>query len=169
MVKYYSKTFFFSFFDLSHIRSFFYHYRACDFLTVSFQRKCTLPEQRSIFQRKMLASQLSPEETHKPSMFQSYIRVILSYLKLFYFILNLCIAEQLFTPHISVVYFISSQIRQLLIKHAWMVSWLCKRIGSVNSWLCKAMQCRLGQGRAGLPGASQDLHTLQFTIFPYIT
>ena len=39
-------------------------------------------------------------------MFQSYIKVIFSYLKLklFYFILNLCIAaEQHFTPYISVV------------------------------------------------------------------
>ena len=35
--------------------------------------------------------------THKPSMFQSYIKVIFSDLKLSYFILNLCIAEQLFT------------------------------------------------------------------------
>ena len=41
-------------------------------------------------------------------MFQSYIQVILSYLKLPYVILNLGIAEQLFTPHISVVYSISS-------------------------------------------------------------
>ena len=41
-------------------------------------------------------------------MFQFYIKIILSYLKLYYFILNLCIAEQRFTPHISVVYFISS-------------------------------------------------------------
>ena len=81
-------------------------------------------------------------------MFRSYIKVILSYLKLSYFILNLCIAEQLFTPHISVVYFISSQIRQLLIKHARMMSWLCKRIGSVESWLC-AGQCSAGMGRAG--------------------
>ena len=53
-------------------------------------------------------------------MFQSYIKIILSYLKLFYLILNLRIAEQLFTPHISVVYFISSWIRQVLI--TWMVS-----------------------------------------------
>ena len=124
-------------------------------------RKPTLPNQRSIFKRKMLASKVLKTHT-KPSMFRSYIKVILSYLKLSYFILNLCIAEQLFTPHISVVYFISSQIRQLLIKHAWMVSWLCKRIGSVESWLCKAMQCRHEQGR--LPSASQDLHTLQFTV-----
>ena len=57
---------------------------------------------------------IAPEDTHKPSMFRSYITVILSYLKLSYFILNLCIVEQVFTPHISVVYFINSQIRQLL-------------------------------------------------------
>ena len=96
----------------------------------------------------MLASQLGHEDTHKPSMFQSYIKVIFSYLKLSYFILNLCIAEQLFTPHISVVYFISSQIRQSLNKTTWMVNWLCKRVGSVESWFCKAIQCRLGQVRA---------------------
>ena len=95
----------------------------------------------------MLASYLSLEDTHKPSMFQSYIKVILSYLRLFYFILNLCIAEQLFNSHISVVYFISSQTRQLLIKHAWIVSWLCKRMG----WLCRelALQGNVVQARAG--------------------
>ena len=48
------------------------------------------------------------------AMFQSYIKVFLSYLKLSYFILNLCIVEQLLTPHASVVYFISLWIRQLM-------------------------------------------------------
>ena len=56
--------------------------------------------------------------------------------------LNLCIAEQLFTPHISVVYFISSQIRQLLIKHAWMLSWLCRELALQGN----AVQARAGQG-----------------------
>ena len=41
-----------------------------------------------------------------------------------------------------------------------MVNWLCKRVGSVESCVCQAIQCRLGQVR--LASASQDLHTLQF-------
>ena len=41
-----------------------------------------------------------------------------------------------------------------------MVNCLCKRVGSVESWLCQAIQCRLGQVR--LASASKDLHTLQF-------
>ena len=98
---------FFSSFYFSHIRFFFYHYRARDFLTVSFQGKPHAAWPTRYFQTKTVSYQ-SPEDTHKPSMFQSYIKVIFSYLKLSDFILNLCIAEQLSTPHISVVYFISS-------------------------------------------------------------
>ena len=37
---------------------------------------------------------------------------------------------------------------QAITNKTWMVSWLCKRVGSVEGWLCKAVFWRLGQGRA---------------------
>ena len=80
-------------------------------------------------------------------MFQSYIKIIFSYLKLSYFILNLCIAEQLFTPHFSVVAIFHTFMDKTITK-TWMVSWLFKRVGFAEGWLCKAMWCRIGQGRA---------------------
>ena len=71
-------------------------------------------------------------------MFKSYIKVILSYSKLSCFILNLYMAEQVFTRHISVVYFISSWIRQINTNKTWMMSIALQ--GNVEQgWLCKAM------------------------------
>ena len=95
----------------------------------------------------MLASQLSPEDTHKPSMFRSYIKVILSYFKLSYFVLSLCITEQHFTPQISVVYSISSQISQLPTNK----TCLDGELALLEDWLCRelALQGNVVQARAG--------------------
>ena len=133
MVKYYSKTFFsilliFSTSGLSFITT--EHVTFQQFFFKGNTRCLT----KALFSNEnCYYSQLSPEETHKPSMFQSYIKVIFSYLKLPYFILNLCIAEQLFTPHISVVYFISSWIRHLPIRHGWAISEKFQ-IGGLKTW-----------------------------------
>ena len=95
----------------------------------------------------MLASQLSPEDTHRPSMFRSYIKVILSYFKLSYFVLSLCITEQHFTPQISVVYSISSQISQLPTNK----TCLDGELALLEDWLCRelALQGNVVQARAG--------------------
>ena len=147
---------FFSSFDLSHSRSFFYHYKARYFLTVSLQGNTRCLMNALFSDEKCQLAKITPEDTHKPSIFQSYIKEILSYLKLSCFILNLCIAEQLFTRNIPVAYFISSWIRQVITNKTQMV--IIALQGKVEQgWLCMAMQ-----GMAGLASASPDLHTLQF-------
>ena len=147
---------FFSSFDLSHSRSFFYHYKARYFLTVSFQGNTRCLTNALFSDEKCQLAKIGPEDTHKPSIFQSYIKEFLSYLKLSCFILNLCIAEQLFTRHIPVVYFICSWIRQVITHKTQMVSIALQ--GKVEQgWLCMAMQ-----GMAGLASASPDLRTLHF-------
>ena len=84
-------------------------------------------------------------------MFQSYIKVILLYLKLPYFILNLCIAEQLFTPHIIFHLFTDQAITNK--------TCLDGELALQDDWLCRelAPQGNVVQARAGLPSARQDL------------
>ena len=75
------------------------------FWTVSFQRKHTLPDQRRIFKRKMLAmSWRHTQAINVPILHQDNLvlfKIILFYLKPMY-------SWTTFYSHISVVYFISS-------------------------------------------------------------
>ena len=99
-------------------------------------------------------------------MFRSYIKVISSYLKLSYFILNLCIAEQLFIPHISVVYLFHQFIDQAITNKKYLdgdlalqEDWLYRELALQGS----VVQARAGQASKCKPGLTYiAVYSLKF-------